>query len=139
VKKDGPDKIKVMIADDHPIMRVGLRLTVRRERDMELVGETKDARATIEEFQRVLPDVIILNLDSLNRRGPDTFETIRRACPNLPLIVLSSYPIETNKRLEHPGPGFIMFLLKSCSSEEIIAALRAVVTNSRRQQQSRPP
>jgi DNA-binding NarL/FixJ family response regulator len=68
VNKDGPAKIKVMIANDHPIMRVGLRLAVRRERDMEIVRET------IEEFQRLLPDVIILDLDSLNRRGPDTVQ-----------------------------------------------------------------
>jgi two-component system invasion response regulator UvrY len=131
VNKDGPPKIKVMIANDHPIMRVGLRLAVRRERDMEIVGETRGARETTEELQRLLPDVIILDLDLLDRRGPDTVQAIRRTCPDLPLIVLSSYPIDVNGLFEHPGPGLVMFILKSCSGEEIIAAVRKVVANRR--------
>jgi two-component system invasion response regulator UvrY len=139
VNKDGPAKIKVMIANDHPIMRVGLRLAVRRERDMEIVGETRGTRETIEEFQRLLPDVIILDLDSLNRRGPDTVQAIRRTCPDLPLIVLSSYPIDVNELFEHPGPGLVMFVLKSCSGEEIITAVRTVVGNRRLRDNSRPP
>jgi DNA-binding NarL/FixJ family response regulator len=138
VNKDGPAKIKVMIANNHPIMRVGLRLAVRRERDMEVVGETRGERETIEKFQRLLPDVIILDLDSLDHRASDTIEALRRACPNLPLIVLSSYPINANELLEHPGPGLVMSMLKSCSGEEIIAALRAVVVNSRRRGNSPP-
>ena len=90
VNQDGQSKIKVMIANDHPIMRVGLRMVVRRERDMEVVGETRGARETIEQFQQLLPDVILLDLDSPDRSGPDTVEAIHHACPNLPLIVLSS-------------------------------------------------
>jgi DNA-binding NarL/FixJ family response regulator len=139
VNKDGQPKIKVMIANDHPIMRVGLRIVVRRERDMELVGETRGARETIEEFQRLLPDVILLDLDSPDRSGPDTIETIRHACPNLPLIVLSSYPIDANELLRQPSPGLVMFILKSSSGEEIIAALRTVVANFRQQESASRP
>jgi DNA-binding NarL/FixJ family response regulator len=84
VNKGGPAKIKVMMANDHPIMRVGLRLAVRRERDMEIVRET------IEEFQRLLPDVIILDLDSLNRRGPDTVQGIRHWSQAASTIVVSA-------------------------------------------------
>jgi DNA-binding NarL/FixJ family response regulator len=73
-----------MIANDHPIMRVGLRLAVRRQRDMEIVRET------IEEFQRLLPDVIILDLDSLNRRGPDTVQGIRHWSQAASTIVVSA-------------------------------------------------
>jgi DNA-binding NarL/FixJ family response regulator len=50
VNKDRPAKIKVMIANDHPIMRVGLRLAVRRERDMEIVGETKARARPLKSF-----------------------------------------------------------------------------------------
>ena len=127
-----------MIANNHPIMRVGLRLAVRRERDMEVVGETRGERETIEKFQRLLPDVIILDLDSLDHRASDTIEALRRACPNLPLLVLSSFPINANELLEHPGAGLVMFMLKSCSGKEIIAALRAVVVNSRQRGNSPP-
>jgi len=79
-----------MIANDHPIMRVGLRLAVRRERDMEIVRETRGTRETIEEFQRLLPDVIILDLDSLNRRGPDTVQGIRHWSQAASTIVVSA-------------------------------------------------
>jgi DNA-binding NarL/FixJ family response regulator len=137
VNKDGPAKIRVMIANDHPIMRVGLRLAVRRERDMEIVGETKGTRETIEVFPRLLPDVVIMDFDSPNRRGPDTIQAIRRTCPDLPLIVLSSYPIDADEQLEHPGPD-LMFVLKSCSGEEIIAAVRTLVSN-RRSRSNSPP
>jgi two-component system invasion response regulator UvrY len=109
-------------------MRVGLRLAVRRERDMEIVGETKGTRETIEEFLRLLPDVVIMDFDSPNRRGPDIIQAIRRTCPDLPLIVLSSYPIDVNEQLEHPGPD-LMVVLKSCSGDEIIAAVRTLVAN----------
>jgi DNA-binding NarL/FixJ family response regulator len=133
VNKDGPPKIKVMITNDHPIMRVGLRMAVRRERDMEVVGETRDARETIEQFPRLLPDVILLDLDPADRSGRDTVEAIRHACPNLPLVVLSSYPIDANELLGPPSPGLVMFILKSSPGEEIIAALRTVVVNCRQQ------
>jgi two-component system, NarL family, invasion response regulator UvrY len=134
VNKDDQPKIKVMIANDHPIMRVGLRMAVRRERDMEVVGETRGARDSIEQFQRVLPDVLLLDLDSPDQSGPDTVEVIHRAYPNLPLLVLSSYPIDANELLRQPspGPGPVMFILKSSSGEEIIAALRTVVVDFRR-------
>ena len=131
VNKDGQPKIKVMIANDHPIMRVGLRMAVRRERDMEVVGETRGARDTIEQFERVLPDVLLLDLDSPDQSGPDTVEAIHRACPDLPLIVLSSYPIDANALLRQPSPGLVMFILKSSSGEEIMAALRTVVVDFR--------
>ncbi len=131
VNIDGPPKIKVMIANDHPIMRVGLRMAVRRERDMEVVGETRGASETLEQFQRLLPDVILLDVDSTDRSGPDTVEAIRQACPNLPLIVLSSYPIDATALFGETSPGLVMFILKSSSGEEIIAALRTVVVNCR--------
>jgi DNA-binding NarL/FixJ family response regulator len=131
VNTDGQPKIKVLIANDHPIMRVGLRMAVRRERDMEVVGETRGARETIEQFRRLLPDVILLDVDSPNRSGLDTVEAIRHACPNLPLIVLSSYPIDADELLRQPSAGLVRFILKSCSGEEIIAALRTVVINCR--------
>jgi DNA-binding NarL/FixJ family response regulator len=134
VNQDGQSKIKVMIANDHPIMRVGLRMAVRREQDMEVVGETRGARETIEQFQQLLPDVILLDLDSPDRSGPDTVEAIHHACPNLPLIVLSSYPIDANELLPQTSPGLVMFILKSCSGEEIIAALRTVVVNYRQRE-----
>jgi DNA-binding NarL/FixJ family response regulator len=139
VNQDGQSKIKVMIANDHPIMRVGLRMAVRRERDMEVVGETRGARETIEQFQRLLPDVILLDLDSPDRSGPDTVAAVRRACPNLPLIVLSSYPIDANELLREPSPGSVMFVLKSAPGEEIIAALRTVVAKYRQQESTPQP
>ena len=131
VNQDSRSKIKVMIANDHPIMRVGLRMAVRRERDMEVVGETLGAGDTIERFKQVLPDVLLLDLDSSGQSGPDTVEAIHRACPNLPLIVLSSYPIDANELLREPSPGLVMFILKSSSGEEIMAALRTVVVDFR--------
>jgi two-component system invasion response regulator UvrY len=134
VNTDGPPKIKVMIANDHPIMRVGLRMAVRRERDMEVVGETRGASETLEQFQRLLPDVVLLDVDSPDRSGPDTVEAIRHTCPNLPLIVLSSYPIDASELFGQPSPGLVMFILKSSSGEEIIAALRTVVVNCREQE-----
>jgi two-component system invasion response regulator UvrY len=139
VNQDGQSKIKVMIANDHPIMRVGLRMAVRREQDMEVVGETWGARETIEQFQQLLPDVILLDLDSPDRSGPDTVEAIHHACPNLPLIVLSSYPIDANELLRQPSPGLVMFILKSSSGEEIIAALRTVVVNYRQRENTPRP
>jgi DNA-binding NarL/FixJ family response regulator len=139
VNPDGQPKIKVMIANDHPIMRVGLRMAVRRERDMEVVGETRLAREAITEFQRLLPDVMLLDLDSPDRTGPDTVEAIHHAYPNLPLIVLSSYPIDANEVLRQPRPGLVMFMLKSSSGEEIIAALRTVVINCRQRDSAAGP
>jgi DNA-binding NarL/FixJ family response regulator len=59
-------------------------------------------------------------------------EVIHRAYPNLPLLVLSSYPIDASELLRQPRPGPVMFILKSSSGEEIIAALRTVVVDFRR-------
>lgn len=134
----GPAKIKVLISNDHPIMRVGLRFAVQREQDMEVVGETSGAPETVRQFERLQPDVILLDLELPHHGGPDTVEAIRRVCPNVPLIVLSSYPIDTEEVLKRAPPGIMVFVLKSVPSQEIVAAVRSVVATRRGRPDSMP-
>ena len=75
------DKIRIMIADDHALLRAGLRSLLSEQEDMELVAEATDGVEAIEKAKEVQPDVLVLDITMPRKTGIDALGDIRRKCP----------------------------------------------------------
>jgi DNA-binding NarL/FixJ family response regulator len=122
-----PGKIRVLITDDHPIMRRGLHAAITQEADMELVGEAADGAEAIALFRALRPTVALLDLQMPNVDGLEAIAAIRGEFPTAVLIVLTSYPGDA-RVMRALTLGATSYLLKSASLDEIVKAIRASVS-----------
>jgi DNA-binding NarL/FixJ family response regulator len=120
-----PQKIRVLIADDHYIVRMGLMALVNTEPDMEVVGEAADGAQALELFGKCNPDLALLDLRMPVKDGIQTTTEIRNKFPNAQVLMLTAYDgdEEIYKALQAGARGYV---LKSSSGEKLIPALRAV-------------
>ncbi|PTR34437.1 LuxR family two component transcriptional regulator [Luteibacter sp. OK325] len=116
--------IRVLIADDHPMMREGLRSTLEIERDMKIVGEVADGAEAVESFARLRPDVVIMDLQMPRYDGAYAIEAIRSACPDASIVVLTTY-LGDARVSRAMALGATSYLLKTASSDEIVATVRS--------------
>jgi DNA-binding NarL/FixJ family response regulator len=116
--------IRILLVDDHPMMREGLRSTLERERDMKVVGEASDGGEAIEQFRELLPTVTLMDLQMPKIDGIQAIVEIHRDYPNAPLVVLTTYPGDgrVTRAME---VGAMSYLLKTASSDEIIRTVRS--------------
>lgn len=75
-------RIRVLVVDDHPMMRDGIASTLRAQPDMEFVGEAGDGREAIEQFAKLKPDVVLLDLNMPEVNGLDALKAIRETSPD---------------------------------------------------------
>jgi DNA-binding NarL/FixJ family response regulator len=118
-------KIRVIVADDHPILRDGLAALIATAADMELVGEAKDGISVVECCADLKPDVLLLDLQMPRQDGLDALAGIRQASPATRVIVLTTYARDglARRALKEGARGF---LLKSTMRRELLDAIRAV-------------
>jgi DNA-binding NarL/FixJ family response regulator len=122
--------IRVLIVDDHPMMREGLRTTLERERDMKVVGEASDGSEAIEQFRDLLPTVTLIDLQMPKVDGIQAITEIHREYPRAPLIVLTTYPGD-GRVTRAMSVGAMSYLLKTASSDEIIKTVRGAADGKR--------
>jgi DNA-binding NarL/FixJ family response regulator len=120
-------KMRILIADDHPVMRQGLRAMLEQESDMEVIGEAGDGAQAIALFQLLRPDVALIDLQMPKADGLQAITAIRAFAPTAVLVVLTTYPgdARVNRAL---SLGATSYILKTASSEEISGALRGALT-----------
>jgi len=118
-------KIRVMIADDHSILRAGLRLLVNAQADMEVVSEASDGEKAVLTARETKPDVALLDLTMPRVGGMKALEKIVRDCRNTRVLVLTMHddPAYLRSALAAGASGY---LLKRAVDAELIAAIRAV-------------
>ncbi len=118
--------IKVLIADDHGIVRVGLRKILETQREIVVAGEAADGHEIIELCRKIPCDIIIMDIAMPGVNGIDAFQTIRTTMPLIRCIILSMYDDS-----EHVARAFQAgasgYLLKGVAGDEIIAAIREVM------------
>lgn len=117
-------KIRVMIVNDHPIMRVGLRMAVQREPDMELVCEVADEAEAILQFRLCRPDVVLIDLQLPYGSGARAIEAIHKLSSRSPIVALTTFPHEADVPVVATRGGPIAYVSKVVSSQEIMAAVR---------------
>jgi NarL family two-component system response regulator LiaR len=116
--------IRVMIVDDHDMVRRGLATFLRVKADLELVGEASNGLEALEVFEQAQPDVILMDLVMPEMDGPATTRAIRKRCPQVQVIALTSFQ-EKELVQEALQAGAISYLLKNVSVDELAEAIRA--------------
>jgi DNA-binding NarL/FixJ family response regulator len=119
--------IRVAVADDQPVVRMGLRVLIEREDDLEVVGEADDGRTALEVVRRTHPDVLLLDI---RMPGMDGLETLRAiagdpAAAGTRVVVVTTFEIDQYifEALQAGASGFI---LKDAAPEELVRAVRVV-------------
>ncbi len=120
-----PDTIRILIADDHYIVRMGLVALVNSEPDMEVVAEAADGDQALELFARHHPDLALLDLRMPGKGGIQTTLEIRSKFPSARILVLSAFDGDEDiHRALHAGAqGYV---LKNSTGDKLVPALRAV-------------
>ncbi|MEU6619316.1 response regulator transcription factor [Streptomyces litmocidini] len=116
--------IRVVIADDEPLIRAGIRMILISDPEIEVVGEAGDGREAVEAARAHAADVVLLDIQMPVLDGLSALPELRRAAPAARVIVLTTFGERENvlRALEHGGAGF---LLKDTAPAELIRAVRA--------------
>jgi NarL family two-component system response regulator LiaR len=115
----------VLIADDHPVVRQGLRSFLQLQPDLEIVAEAADGEEAVTRAGDLLPDVVLLDLLMPRVSGIQAIRRIRSASPNTRIIVLTSYA-DDSKVIPAVRAGAAAYLLKDAEPHELADAIRAV-------------
>ena len=118
-------KIRVVLADDHRLVREALRVTLERERDIVIVGEATDGRAALDVIRAEKPDVVVLDVAMPELNGVDAAARIHARHPEVKILALSAH---ADKRyvLEMLNSGAAGYVSKSAAGRELVQAIRAV-------------
>ena len=125
-----PHSIRVMAADDHPIVRAGLAAVIGEESDLTFVGEARDGAQAVALFRAQLPDVTLMDLRMPVLDGVGAIRAIRSEFPNARIVALTTYEGDTDihRALE---AGAVGYLLKDMLPTDVIDAIRAVYRGQR--------
>lgn len=116
--------IRVVLVDDHAVVRQGLRFLLEQQSDIEVVGEGKDGAQGVDLVTSLLPDVVLLDLLMPKMDGLTAVREMKRTTPSTQIIILTSF-YEDDQVFGAIKAGAISYLLKDASPEELVEAVRA--------------
>lgn len=122
---EGTGRIAVLIADDHPVVRHGLRAFLQLQEDLDIVGEAGDGIETVGQVKKLKPDVVLLDLVMPQLDGIDAIRQIREASPSTKVIVLTTFA-DDEKVFPAVRAGAAGYLLKDIEPRELAEAIRTV-------------
>jgi two-component system NarL family response regulator len=119
------EQIKILIADDHAVVRDGLAAVLDYQPDMKVVGHAKDGREAVERYRELKPGVTIMDLAMPAMDGVQAIAAIRVESPDARIVVLTTYDGDESifRALENGAKGY---LLKDCSTADLLDAVRTV-------------
>jgi len=121
---------RVVVADDHEVVRRGLGALINAEADLEIVGEADDGVAAAHLVEQVKPDVLVLDLMMGGMNGLEVARQVRRSSPDTAIVVLSMYDNEAYV-VEALDAGVMAYVLKGSPTEEVVRAIRQVAQGHR--------
>ena len=138
-------KIRILLADDHAIVRFGLASLMEFEKDIEIVGQADDGSEAVAQTQKLRPDIVIMDLMMPVKDGVEATAEIRARCPETQVILLTSFG--TSDGIAHAlQAGAAGALLKNAAENELVPAIRRVFAGEtyisdeiKRQLKSDPP
>lgn len=116
--------IRILVADDHPPMRIGLVALIRSQPGMDVVAEASNGEEAIELYEQLSPDVVLMDLRMPGIGGVEAILAIRKKHPDARVIVLSTYDLDEDIHRAIQS-GAMSYLLKDMAIEEIAATIRA--------------
>jgi len=122
--------MRILIADDHPLVRQGLKQLLAAEPDMLVVGEAKNATETLDLARNLEWDVLILDYSMPGGNGLVVLKEIKRSYPRRPVLVLSMHP-EDSIAISVLRAGAAGYINKECASEELTVAIRKAVSGGK--------
>jgi DNA-binding NarL/FixJ family response regulator len=125
-----PSKIRLLVVDDHPLLRQGIAALVADQADMSLVAEASDGREAIQQFRAHRPDVTLMDLQMPEMNGLDAMIAIRGEFPEARIIVLTTYSGDVQV-LRALKAGARAYLLKNLLHKELLESIRAVHTGKK--------
>ena len=123
-------KIKVLVADDHAVVREGIRTLVSLQKDMHVVGEAMDGRDAIDKTFQLLPDVVLMDIVMPGMNGLEATKQICKGCENVRVLMLTQYDDEENV-LASDQAGAFGFIPKKSASSQLLAGIRSASRGER--------
>lgn len=126
-KKNGLKKIRLLLADDHPVVRQGVRICLEQYNRFEIVGEAGTGDEAIRLACRLSPDVLLLDINMPNTNGLQVTEQLRKLAPHVQVLILS---VEDSAQciLQVVRSGAKGYLLKNTTPEELVKAIETVAS-----------
>jgi len=123
-------KIRVLVADDHFIVRIGLMSVVNTEPDMRVVGEAADGEQAVEVFLKTSPDLVLMDLRMPIKDGIEATKEIRSKQPDARILMLTTFDGDTDihRAIQAGAQGYI---LKNSTGDKLIPAVRAVAAGEK--------
>ncbi|WP_405078987.1 response regulator [Paenibacillus chitinolyticus] len=118
-------KVRILLADDHAVVRKGLQMFLATQPDLELAGEASDGRQALEMIASLSPDVVLMDLNMPGLNGIEAAEIIKRDHPRVKVIVLTSFS-DQDHVLPAVRAGARGYLLKDIEPDELVRAIRRV-------------
>lgn len=119
------DKIKVLIADDHALVREGLRKLLERDRDIEIIDEVGDGQGAINVARKERPDVILMDVNMPGTDGITATRVLKREIPSMKVVALTIY--EDEEVVEMVKAGVSAYVLKDVAGSELIDTIHRVM------------
>lgn len=122
--------IKVLLADDHSIVRAGLRRIVEESGDMEVIAEAADGREAIRLVREISPDVAVIDISMPGLDGLEVVSQLKSQSPDLPILILTMHE-EGQYVVRAIQAGAMGYLTKQSAPEQLLTAIRKIYTGSR--------
>ena len=122
--------IRVLLVDDHAIIREGLRSLLEKQPEMEVVADTDDGRQAFDLVRELLPDIVIMDI---TMRGLNGIEATRRIIAEFPAVKVIALSIHSKRRYvaDMLSAGAVGYILKECLFDELVQAIKAVAAGGR--------
>lgn len=117
--------VKVLLAEDHPVVRKGILAFLERDPALAIVGEAKDGKETLRKARELTPDLVLMDMDMPELNGLAVTEILRRELPQIKVLILSGHP-STRFVLRILQAGARGYLLKEASAKEMLEAIQTV-------------
>lgn len=119
------ERLRIFIADDHAVLRDGLKALVNGQPDMEVVGEADNGRVAWQKAKELQPDVVVMDVSMPEMNGAQATQRLKELCPNIKVLALTAH--EDKGYLRHLlEAGASGFLLKRAATDELIQAIKVV-------------
>ena len=121
-----PEPIRLLIVDDHAVVRKGLAMVLRLEPDLEVVGEAENGRVGLESAQSLNPDIVLVDLVMPEMDGQEMALALRKSHPKIKIMMLTGTEVD-DRVFELVAAGIEGYVLKNIEPGELVRAIHAVV------------
>ena len=121
-----PDPIRILIVDDHAVVRKGLAMVLRLEPDIEIVGEAENGRVGLDAAQRIVPDIVLADLVMPDMGGQEMALLLRKSNPAIKIMMLTGTEVD-DRVYDLVAAGIEGYVLKNIEPGELVRAIHAVV------------